>query len=353
MKYESFLVLGNKGMVGSAVENKLRSKYERFVFGLDRDHVDLRKPIETCKVFSRYKPDVAIVAAAKVGGIKANNTYRAQFIYDNIMIAANVINAAYMTKVKKLIFLGSSCIYPKLAKQPIREEYLLTGKLEPTNEPYAIAKIAGIKLCENYYKQYGCNFYSLMPTNLYGPNDNFDLNTSHVLPALIRKFHEAKEAEFDSVKIWGSGKALREFMYVTDLVGAIQFCIDKVEAENLYSQDISHLNVGTGVDLSISDLANMICEIVGYKGKIVFDTSMPDGTPRKLLDVKRIHDLGWHHKTDLKTGIRKTYQWFIKNYQQNIIQSTETIDLGDTIEKGTHHGHHRPRRKLPHRTAIK
>ena len=244
------------------------------------------------------KPEVVIVAAAKVGGILANNTYRAEFIYDNLMIEANIIHNAYKAGVEKLIFLGSSCIYPKLAPQPLKEEYLLSDYLEFTNEPYAIAKIAGIKLCENYYRQYGCNFYSVMPTNMYGPNDNFDLNTSHVLPALIRKFHEAKEKNQKEVVIWGTGKPLREFLFVEDLADAILFLFENVDAKDLYEKGISHLNIGTGKDITINELAELIAEIIGFKGKIIHDSSKPDGTPRKLLDVSRLNSLGWKYKTE-------------------------------------------------------
>jgi GDP-L-fucose synthase len=227
------------------------------------------------------------------------------------MIESNIIHSSYLNKVKKLIFLGSSCIYPKLAPQPLKEEYLLSGNLEYTNEPYAIAKIAGIKMCENYYLQYGCNFFSVMPTNLYGPNDNFDLETSHVLPALLRKIHEAKKNKKEYVEIWGSGKPKREFLYVDDLADAIFYLMDKVNAKNLYSKGISHINIGTGEDLSISELAHIIKNIIGFNGDIVYDTSKPDGTPRKLLDVSRLHKLGWKHKTSLEEGIRKTYEWYL------------------------------------------
>ena len=279
------------------------------------NELDLIKQKETEDFFNAEKPDVVIVAAAKVGGILANNTYRAEFIYDNLMIEANIINSAFQNGIEKLIFLGSSCIYPKLAPQPLKEEYLLSDYLEYTNEPYAIAKIAGIKLCENYYKQYGSNFYSVMPTNLYGPNDNFDLETSHVLPALIRKFHEAKlnEDEKSQVVIWGSGKPKREFLYVDDLAEAIIFLMENINANNLYENGISQLNIGTGEDLSISELTSLISNIIGFKGKIVYDTSKPDGTPRKLLDVSRINRLGWKCKTSLKEGIEKTYEWYLKN----------------------------------------
>jgi len=274
--------------------------------------LDLRNQSEVEKFFAENKTDIVIIAAAKVGGILANNTYRAEFLYDNLMIEANLIHASHLNKVEKVVFLGSSCIYPKLAPQPLKEEYLLTDTLEFTNEPYAIAKIAGIKLCENYYRQYGCNYISAMPTNLYGPNDNLNLETSHVLPALIRKFHEAKIQAKDSVTIWGTGKPLREFMYVEDLANAIVFLMESIEAKDLYENGITHLNVGTGKDISISDLAKLIAEISGFDGKIIYDPSKPDGTPRKLMDVTRINSLGWKYKTELKEGIIKTYEWFLK-----------------------------------------
>ena len=257
-----------------------------------------------------------VVAAAKVGGILANNIYRAEFIYNNLMIEANIIHAAFKAGVEKLIFLGSSCIYPKLAPQPIKEEYLLTDTLEFTNEPYAIAKIAGIKLCESYYRQYGSNFYSVMPTNLYGKYDNFDLKTSHVLPALIRKFHEAKLNEApgkNKVEIWGSGKPKREFLYVDDLADAIYFLMENVNSKDIYENNITHLNIGTGEDLTISELADKIKNVVGFEGEIVYDSSKPDGTPRKLLDVSRIRSLGWKHKFSLEEGLKKTYEWFLNN----------------------------------------
>lgn len=263
--------------------------------------------------FKEEKPEIVILAAAKVGGILANNTYRAEFLYNNLMIEANVIHSAYNCGVEKLIFLGSSCIYPKLAPQPLKEEYLLSNYLESTNEPYAIAKIAGIKLCESYFKQYGCNFFSAMPTNLYGVNDNFNLETSHVLPALIRKFHEAKISDAKSVTIWGSGKPMREFLFVDDLAEAILFLLENISAKDLYDKNISQINIGTGEDVTITELARLIKSVVGFNGEIVYDNSKPDGTPRKLLDVSRIHNLGWKHKTKLDEGIEKTYLWFLNN----------------------------------------
>jgi len=308
-------IAGHTGMVGSAITRKLKqSGYENLLLR-DFPGLDLISQSETNNLFETEKPDIVIIAAAKVGGIFANNTYRADFIYDNLMIEANVIHAAYKANVKKLIFLGSSCIYPKLASQPLKEEYLLSGYLEDTNEPYALAKIAGIKLCENYYKQYGCNFYSAMPTNLFGPFDNFNLETSHVLPAFIRKFHEAKTNKSDSATIWGSGKPKREFLFVDDLADAMLFLLENVEAKDIYDKNISQINIGTGKDLTIQELAKLISDIVGYKGNIVNDPAKPDGTPRKLLDVSRINSLGWKYKTELKDGIEKTYHWFLNNFK--------------------------------------
>ena len=306
-------IAGHSGMVGSAITNELKKRGFNNLILKEYPGLDLIRQNEVEKFFEKEKPEIVFIAAAKVGGILANNTYRAQFLYDNLMIEASLIHNSYKFGVEKLIFLGSSCIYPKLAPQPLKEEYLLSGYLEFTNEPYAIAKIAGIKLCENYYRQYGSNFYSVMPTNLYGPNDNFDLETSHVLPALIRKFHEAKVKAKNEVIIWGTGKPQREFLFVKDIADAILFLMENVDAQDLYEKGISHINVGTGKDISINDLANVISNIVGYKGEIVHDTDKPDGTPRKLLDVSRINALGWKHKTELQEGIIKTYKWFKQN----------------------------------------
>lgn len=305
---------GHNGMVGSAIYRELISSGYKNIIIRDLSELDLRNQSEVQKFFRETKPEIVIIAAAKVGGILANNTYRAEFLYDNLMIEANLIHSSYLSKVEKVVFLGSSCIYPKLAPQPLKEEYLLTDTLEFTNEPYAIAKIAGIKLCENYYRQYGCNYISAMPTNLYGPNDNFNLETSHVLPALIRKFHEAKVQEKDSVTIWGTGNPLREFMYVEDLANVIVFMMENIDAKDLYDNRITHLNVGTGKDISISDLAKLIAEITGFEGSIVYDSSKPDGTPRKLMDVTRINSLGWKYKTELSDGITITYKFFKENY---------------------------------------
>jgi GDP-L-fucose synthase len=302
-------------MVGSAVKRGFENRGYKNLLFKDYPGLNLINQSETDDFFENEKPEFVIIAAAKVGGILANNTYRADFIYDNLMIEANVINAAYKNNVEKLIFLGSSCIYPKMAAQPLKEESLLSGYLEETNEPYAIAKIAGIKLCENFYRQYGCNFYSVMPTNLYGPHDNFNLETSHVLPAFIRKFHEAKVNNHKSVTIWGSGKPMREFLYVEDLADAILFLTENIDANDLYDNGISHINIGSGKDITIDDLAKLIAEIVGFKGKIIHDVKKPDGTPRKLMDVLRINKLGWKYKTDLRDGLEKTYKWFKQNLE--------------------------------------
>lgn len=309
---------GHSGMVGSAIKRFLENAGASNLFFRTIEQLDLTRQTDVEKFFKQEKPEVVIIAAARVGGILANNTYRAQFIYDNLMIESNLIHSSYLNKVKKLIFLGSSCIYPKLAPQPLKEEYLLSDYLEYTNEPYAIAKIAGIKLCENYFKQYGCNYYSIMPTNLYGPYDNFNLNTSHVLPALLRKFHDAKVNNHKSVTIWGTGKPLREFMYVDDLAEGLCYLMENIEAKELYNNNLSFLNIGTGKDLTITDLAKMISEIVGFEGEVVYDYSKPDGTPRKLLDVSRINNLGWKAKTKLSEGIEKTYKWFLEQFNSKL-----------------------------------
>ena len=294
-------VAGHTGMVGSALCRRLESQGYSNLLLRGSNALDLRNQVKTDLFFESEKPDFVFLAAGKVGGINANNTYRAEFIYDNIVIATNVIHSSYGHGVKKLLFLGSSCIYPKLAPQPLREEYLLSGNLESTNEPYAIAKIAGIKLCQAYRDQYGCDFISAMPTNLYGPNDNYDIQNSHVLPALINKFHQAKTTIDDSVSVWGTGNPMREFLHVDDLVEACIFLMEN------YS-DNAIVNVGTGQDISIKDLAEMIRDVIGFKGAIVFDRSKPDGTPRKLLDVSKINSLGWRHKTGLRGGIEKVYK---------------------------------------------
>ncbi len=306
---------GHNGMVGSAIHRRLTAAGYQNIVTRNYPEIDLIRQSEVEELFEKEKPELVIVAAAKVGGIVANNTYRAQFIYENLMIEANIIHAAYKHNVEKLIFLGSSCIYPKLAPQPLKEEYLLTGLLEQTNEPYAIAKIAGIKMCESYYRQYGSNFFSVMPTNLFGYYDNFNLETSHVLPALMRKFHEAKAEGKSSVELWGTGKPLREFMFVDDLADAIFYLMEKIEGKDLYEQGLTHINIGTGEDLTIAELAEMIKKIVDFKGEIIYDSTKPDGTPRKLMDVSRLHNLGWNHKTSLEEGIKKTYEWFVNQLE--------------------------------------
>ncbi|MCK4903460.1 MAG: GDP-L-fucose synthase [Candidatus Marinimicrobia bacterium] len=306
---------GHDGMVGSAILRELENKGYKNIIKRSLSELDLRRQKNVETFFDSEKPDVVIVAAAKVGGIVANNTYRAEFLYDNIMIEANIIHAAHQIGVEKLLFLGSSCIYPKDAPQPLKEEYLLTDILESTNEPYAIAKITGIKLCENYYRQYGDNFFSVMPTNLYGPHDNFNLQTSHVLPALIRKFHEAKSQNSPTVTVWGTGKVYREFLFVQDLANACIELLCSVNAEDIYTQSISHINIGTGKDITISDLANLIADIVEYSGEILYDESKPDGVYKKLLDVTRLHEFGWREKISLREGIVKVYKWFLENYK--------------------------------------
>lgn len=305
--HDKIYVAGHTGLVGSAIMRCLHHNGFDNIITHELNELDLRNQDAVNNFFKQDKPEYVFLAAAKVGGIHANNTYPAEFIYDNLMIESNIIHAAYENKVKKLLFLGSSCIYPKMAPQPIKEEYLLTGSLETTNEAYAIAKIAGLEMCKFYRRQYGCDFISAMPTNLYGINDNFDLNTSHVLPALIRKFHEAKIENKTEVILWGSGKALREFLYVDDLADAL------VHLMNHYSEEI-HVNIGTGEDLSIHELALIIKEVIGYKGNFVYDTSKPDGTPRKLLNVDRLHQSGWKHQTSLKAGIACVYEWYLKYY---------------------------------------
>jgi len=370
VKDSKIYIAGHTGLVGSALVRKFTAEcYNNLVYTPWPEY-DLRNQQQTNDFFKREKPEYVIIAAAKVGGILANNTYRAEFIYDNIMIAANIIHAAYLNKVRKLIFLGSSCIYPKNCPQPMKEEYLLTDSLEPTNEPYAIAKIAGIKLCENYYRQYGCNFYSVMPTNLYGPNDNFNLETSHVLPAILRKIHLAKCLEqYDYVAIrkdlktrpfsitksysdsmtddqiknllkeygieiiseiktndhqlptvncqltlWGTGKPRREFLFVDDLSSALYFLLNEIDSKEIYQQGITHINIGTGKDITINELANITKKIVDYNGEIIFDKLKPDGTVQKLLDISRIENFGWKSKISINYGIKKTYEWLMKNY---------------------------------------
>ena len=290
-------------MAGSAIRRKLEKEgYTNFVFRTSKE-LDLRSQQDVSVFFAETKPDYVFLAAAKVGGIAANNNYRAEFVYDNVMIQSNIIHESYKNNVQKLMFLGSSCIYPKLAPQPLKEDYLLSGKLEETNEPYAIAKIAGIKMCDAYRAQYGCNFISVMPTNLYGPNDNYDPTRSHVLPAMIRRFHEAKITEADEVVIWGTGKPYREFLHVDDLANACYFLME-------HYNEPGFINIGTGTDIQVNDLAILVKEIVGFKGAVRNDTSKPDGTPRKLMDVSRLNALGWAPDISLKDGVKKVYEEF-------------------------------------------
>jgi GDP-L-fucose synthase len=301
---DKIYIAGHRGMVGSSIRRKLEKEGYANLLTKTSAELDLRDQQAVNKFFEREKPDYVFLAAARVGGIMANNTYRAEFLYDNLMIEANIIHASYTNKIKKLLFLGSSCIYPKLAPQPLKEEYLLSGFLEQTNEPYAVAKIAGIKFCEYYREQYGCNYISAMPTNLYGPNDNYDLRNSHVLPALIRKFHIAKTGNKSSVTLWGSGTSRREFLYVDDVAEACFYLMQNYNEKQF-------LNIGTGEDLTIMELAELIKSIVGYEGEIILDKTKPDGTPRKLLDVSKIHSFGWKHTVNLNEGIRKTYENFL------------------------------------------
>lgn len=301
-------VAGHRGLVGSAIVRNLEAKgYTNIIYRTHKE-LDLTNQADVQAFFKEEQPEYVILAAAKVGGIHANNTYPADFIYDNLMIQNNVIKAAHDYKVKKLLFLGSTCIYPKMAPQPIREEYLLTGALEETNEAYAVAKIAGLEMCKFFKRQYGDNFISCMPTNLYGPNDNFDLKSSHVLPALIRKFHEAKVNGSDTVEVWGTGTPLREFIYVDDMADACVFLMESYDGEQ-------HVNIGTGEEVSIRELAETVKEVVGFEGELVFNTDMPDGTPRKLTTVDKLHGLGWKHKTSLNEGIKLAYTWFLENYK--------------------------------------
>jgi GDP-L-fucose synthase len=305
-------VAGHRGLVGSALCRKLvDAGYTNLVTRTSRE-LDLRRQADVEAFFEHERPYYVFLAAARVGGILANSTYTADFIYDNLMIASNVIHASYRCGVKKLLNLGSSCIYPKLAPQPLREEYLLTGPLEPTNEPYAIAKIAAIKLCRYYNEQHGTNFLSVMPTNLYGTQDNFDLETSHVLPALIRKFHEAKTAGLPAVTLWGSGTPFREFLYVDDLADACVFLMEQCDAKDIGE----FINIGAGMDIMINDLALLVKGIVGFEGEILHDRSKPDGTPKKLLDASRMRALGWEPKTGLEEGIRSVYAWYVQNLQK-------------------------------------
>ncbi len=298
-------IAGHRGMVGSAIMRNLQNKCCQNIVTRTSKELDLRNSQAVSDFFAAEKPEYVFLAAAKVGGIQANNIYRADFIYENLMIQNNVIHNAYVNGVKKLMFLGSSCIYPKMAPQPLKEEYLLTGLLEETNEPYAIAKIAGIKMCESYKRQYGCNFISVMPTNMYGPNDSYNLNNSHVLPALIRKFHDAKEHQLPTVEMWGTGTPKREFLHADDLGDACVFLMNTYEGEKF-------VNIGSGTDLTIKELALLIKDIVGFEGEITHDLTKPDGTPRKLMDVSYLHSLGWKHKIELPEGIKQVYEDFKK-----------------------------------------
>jgi GDP-L-fucose synthase len=312
---DKIYIAGHRGLVGSAIVRQLESRGFTNLIMCTHKELDLTNQAQVQAFFKQEKPDYVILAAAKVGGIHANNTYPADFIYQNIMIEANVINSAYENKVKRLLFLGSTCIYPKAVEQPMREDALLTGVLEPTNEPYALAKIAGIKLCESYNRQYGTDFRSVMPTNLYGINDNFHPENSHVIPALMSRFHEAKIDNDAEVVVWGRGNAMREFLYVDDMVEASLFVLEL--DEQAYQANtrpmLSHINVGTGKDITIRKMAETMKEVVGYKGKLIFDTVKPDGAPRKLIDVTRLSDMGWKYSVNLKDGLSKTYEWYLKN----------------------------------------
>lgn len=306
-KQDKIYVAGHRGLVGSAIVRNLKKKGYDNVIGRTHEELDLLEQQQVRDFFEKERPDHVVLAAARVGGINANNTRPADFAYENMQMQCNVIKAAHDYKVKKLLFLGSTCIYPRLAEQPIREEALLTGSLEPTNEAYAIAKIAGLSMCRYFKTQYGDNFISCMPTNLYGPNDNFDLESSHVMPAMIRKFHDAKKSGAPSVELWGTGKPLREFLYVDDMADACVFLLENYDGE-------THVNIGTGQEISIKELAEAVRRAVGYEGEIVWNSDMPDGTPRKLTDVSRLHSLGWSHQVELEEGIRLAYQWYQENH---------------------------------------
>jgi GDP-L-fucose synthase len=308
-------VAGHKGMVGSAIVRQLQKDAGVELITRDRNQLNLLCQADVQAFFEKENIDQAYLAAAKVGGIVANNTYPADFIYENLMIECNIVHSAHLAGVQNLLFLGSSCIYPKLAEQPMAESALLTGTLEPTNEPYAVAKIAGIKLCESYNRQYGRNYRSVMPTNLYGENDNFHPSNSHVIPALMRRFHEAKEQGAEEVAVWGSGKPMREFLHVDDMAAASIFVmnVDQATYESCTQPMLSHINVGTGVDCTIAELALTMAEVVGFEGRVTFDASKPDGAPRKLMNVDTLRNLGWSYNIDLKDGLASTYQWFLDN----------------------------------------
>ena len=316
-KKSKIYVAGHSGMVGSAIVRKLmRDGFENFILRTHQE-LDLIDQKNVFDFFKNNKPEYVIISAGKVGGIQANNKFRAEFLYENLMIQTNLIHSAYLNGVKKLLFLGSSCIYPRNCTQPIKEGYLLTGELEQTNEPYALAKIAGIKMCENYYRQYGCNFISAMPTNLYGPGDNFDLNNSHVIPALLRKFHEAKINNSPSVEVWGTGTPKREFLYVDDLADACIFLLKNLESSELEKNGITHINVGSGIDQTIQELADTIRDVVGFEGQVNFDKTKPNGTPAKLLDITVLFNMGWKPTKSLKEGLEKTYSWINEQAEMN------------------------------------
>lgn len=312
-KSAKIYVAGHRGLVGSAILRRLHAQGFENLLTRTSAELDLSDQVAVRDFFAAERPDYVFLAAARVGGIHANNEYPADFIYQNLMIEANVIESARLAGVEKLLFLGSTCIYPKLAQQPLQEEYLLTGPLEPTNEWYAVAKIAGIKLCQAYRRQYGCDFISAMPTNLYGPEDNFDLENSHVLPALLRKFHAAKRSGHPTVTVWGSGKPLREFLHVDDCAAACLFLMDHYAGEEI-------VNIGVGEDLSIAELAATVRRVVGFEGEIVYDADKPDGTPRKLVDTTRINGLGWRAGISLEEGIRSTYEWYLENVDKNLVK---------------------------------
>lgn len=320
-KNSKIYIAGHKGLVGSAIVKNLESKGYSNLIHRTHEELDLLDSMEVESFFKKQMPEFVVLAAAKVGGIVANNTYRAEFIYENLQIQSNIIHQSYLSGVKKLLFLGSTCIYPKNSPQPMSEDSLLTSELEYTNEPYAVAKIAGIKMCESYNLQYGTNFISVMPTNLYGPNDNFDLETSHVLPALLRKMHEAKLKGELRVEVWGSGKPRREFLYSEDMADACVFILESIDFKDTYSdtKEIrnTHINIGTGVDISIEELARTVKEIVGFRGELYFDSSKPDGTMLKLTDPSKLHKFGWRHRVELEDGIKTVYKWYMESYEKN------------------------------------
>ena len=318
-KNSKIFIAGHTGMVGSSIVRQLNDcGFNNLICPSHKD-LDLINQQAVIEFFKLTSPQYMFIAAGKVGGIHANNTYRGQFLYENLMIQSNLINAAHEAGVEKLIFLGSACIYPRNAPQPIKEEYLLSEQLEFTNEPYAIAKITGIKLCENYYRQYGDNFISVMPNNLYGSNDNFDLKNSHVLPALMRKIHEAKIHNSKQVEVWGTGKPLREFLYVDDLADACIYLMNNIDADDLYNSGISHINIGSGEEVSIKELAIMIKNVIGYQGSLFFNSDYPDGTPRKLLDVSRLNAMGWESKIKLHAGLKSVYKWYLETRAEKIL----------------------------------